>query len=207
MFLLAGSAIVLVLITAINLDFIDFDRKTESQANETQITQNSEKIIKKLSPTNTPTPTFAPTPTTVPTPTKTPTKAPTATPEKQQSNIPANTTDTSLTLMNQINNFRATKGLAPLSTDGYTCAFATLRAQEIVGSFSHSGFDDRISNNSLPYPSYSSVAENIAMNSDPNQVVQKWIESAGHNENMSKDVPYGCVGKSGNYYAFEAWKP
>ena len=109
--------------------------------------------------------------------------------------------------MNQINDFRSSKGLSPLSTDGYTCAFATLRAGEITGSFNHDGFTSRINSGSLPYPSYSNVAENIAMNSDQNAVVQGWIDSPGHNENMSKDVPYGCVGNSGNYFVFEAWRP
>lgn len=117
------------------------------------------------------------------------------------------TTDIGQLLMKQINDFRASKGLGPLSIDGNTCSFAVARAGEIIGNFNHDGFRSRIDSGSLPYPSYSSVAENIAMNPNPNDVVPSWINSPGHNENMRKDVPYGCVGKNGNYYVFEAWKP
>ena len=109
--------------------------------------------------------------------------------------------------MKQINDFRAGKGLSPLSTDGNTCGFAVTRASEIVVNFNHDGFENRISSHTLPYPSYHEVAENIAMNSDSNAVVPGWINSPGHNENMSRNVPFGCVGISGNYYVFEAWKP
>jgi uncharacterized protein YkwD len=140
-------------------------------------------------------------PSNVPIKTNTITSSPSNTPIPQVAN------DIGQNLLNQINSFRSSKGLPPLSTDGYTCGFAVLRANEIVNSFNHDGFKNRIDSKTLPYPSYSSVAENIAMNSDPNQVVPGWINSAGHNENMSKDVPHGCVGKSGDYYAFEAWKP
>ena len=110
-------------------------------------------------------------------------------------------------LLQQINSFRSGKGLAPLTANSETCFFANLRSQEIIPSFNHDGFRNRIESGSLPYPSYSSVAENIAMNSDPNQVVPGWINSPGHNENMSKDTPHGCVVGNGNYYVFEAWSP
>lgn len=110
-------------------------------------------------------------------------------------------------LLQQINSFRSGKGLAPLSANSETCFFTNIRVQEIQSAFNHDGFTNRINSKTLPYSSYSSVAENIAMNSDPNQVVPNWINSAGHNENMSKEVPYGCVVGSGNYYVFEAWAP
>lgn len=146
----------------------------------------------------------SPSPTHVITPTQTPTPEPT----------PAVTdilvypyNNLTKDLLQQINDFRSGKGLAPLTANSETCFFANLRSQEIISSFNHDGFRNRIDSNTLPYPSYSSVAENIAMNSDPNAVVPGWINSPGHNENMSKDVPYGCVVSNGNYYVFEAWKP
>lgn len=215
MFLLAGSAIALILITSINTGIFTINTELKSQANAIQITKNTDNFQSENSDSKVLTPTITkPSPTVEPTvtPTSKPTDIPTLTPEPatiEVSNV-SNTTNSSnigLNLMNQINEFRSGKGLAPLSTDGYTCAFATLRAQEISNSFNHDGFNQRINDKSLPYPSYSSIAENIAMNSDPNQVVQKWIESSGHNENMSKNVPYGCVGTNGNYYSFEAWAP
>lgn len=110
-------------------------------------------------------------------------------------------------LLQQVNNFRASKGLGPIQSDPYTCAFANTRAGEITSAFNHDGFSGRVNSKTLPYPSYSEIAENIAMNSDKNAVIQGWIDSPGHNENMRKDVPYGCVVGSGNFYVFEAWKP
>lgn len=218
MFILAGNAILIFLVISSGISGISESPKIGSES-LTQITQISPTITPTFTPTTSPmdshmlttSPAGSPTPTVSPTTVNenNPSQAPTQEEKKQEtSNIPNNTTgNTGLSLMSQINNFRAGKGLAPLSMDGYTCAFASLRAGEIVSAFNHDGFSGRIDGNSLPYPSYSNVAENIAMNSDPNAVVQGWIDSPGHNENMSKDVPYGCVGISGNYYVFEAWRP
>jgi len=157
-----------------------------------------------LSPIPSPTPTATPSPTITPTPTKTivsPTKAPV------ESAPVVSSGDTALELMKQINDFRAGKGLGSFSTDGYTCSFAVTRAKEIESDFSHSGFRNRIDGKSLPYPSFTGISENIAMNSDPNAVVQGWIDSPGHNENLSNSHAHACVGKSGNNYAFESWNP
>lgn len=110
-------------------------------------------------------------------------------------------------LLTQVNAFRSTKGLSPLVANSETCFFANMRVQEIQSSFNHDGFTNRISSKTLPYPSYSEVAENIAMNPNPNDVVNGWINSPGHNANMSKNVPYGCVVGANNYYVFEAWRP
>lgn len=161
------------------------------------------------------------------TPSPTPSKAPTPTPIKtdilvypsknetsnsptvnqSQTSVSVLSQETGLPLIDQINQFRASRGKSPVATSSETCSFATTRASEIANSFNHDGFRNRIDSKTLPYPSYSTVAENIAMNSDPNKVVPGWIESPGHAENMLKDVPYGCVGSSGKYYVYEAWKP
>lgn len=110
-------------------------------------------------------------------------------------------------LLQQINNFRGSKGLGTIQTDPYTCAFANTRAAEITSAFNHDGFSSRVNSKNLPYPSYSEIAENIAMSSNPADVVQAWIDSPGHNENMLKNTPFACIGNSGDYYAYEAWKP
>lgn len=115
--------------------------------------------------------------------------------------------ETTNDLLQQINSFRSSKGLAHLTANSQTCFFANLRSQEIINSFNHDGFRSRIDSKTLPYPSYSTVAENIAMNSDPNAVVPGWISSPGHNENLLKDVPFGCVVSNGEYFVFEAWRP
>lgn len=111
------------------------------------------------------------------------------------------------TIMTAINSYRQSKGLSPANTDHNTCAFARTRAAEIAGSFSHDGFTQRIQNKTLPYPTYSSVTENIAQTKDPNKVVSLWINSPGHEKNLTADTPYICVESSGSYYAMEGWKP
>mgnify|MGYP001616796683 CR=1 FL=1 len=121
--------------------------------------------------------------------------------------VPKISGNTNSGLLKQINDFRLSKGKSALSEEPTTCSFASLRAGEIVSNFTHDGFRNRVDSKTLPYPGYSSVAENIAYNGDSLQVVPGWISSSGHAENILRDVPYGCVGNSGIYYVFEAWKP
>ncbi len=144
------------------------------------------------------------------TPTLTPSPTPTLTPSPVQSRIPTLTQAYSgglRNLLDQVNTFRSSNGLSLVQSDLNTCNFAATRAQEISSSFDHSGFDNRISSHSLPYSSYHEITENIAMNSDQSQIVQMWIDSPEHNENMRKDTPYVCIQSSGSYYAYEGWRP
>ncbi len=110
-------------------------------------------------------------------------------------------------LLQKINEYRVSQGLDRVQTDPYTCNFANVRVEEISRSFNHDGFRQRIESNSLPYPSYSKITENIAMTSDYTQVVNMWIASPGHAENMRQDTPYVCVGQLGNYFTYEGWRP
>lgn len=194
--------------------------QSSGQENKSQIlikqpVEGSSIIVRKTILTPTPTPAATPTPTIIHTPigSAEPT-AKTATPRVEaqtqtqtQTQTTISNTSLSQQLLDQVNAFRASKGLSKVQTDGYTCAFATLRANEITSNFNHDGFNNRANSHTLPYPSYSSVTENIALNSDPTQVVPAWIASPGHNENMQKDTPNVCIANSGNYYAYEGWKP
>lgn len=112
-----------------------------------------------------------------------------------------------VTILDKINAYRATQGLSPASEESSVCNFASVRAGEIATEFNHSGFRSRIEGKALPYTSYSEVTENIAMTSNPDEVVTMWINSPTHAENMRKNTPYICVRSSGNYYAFEGWRP
>jgi uncharacterized protein YkwD len=109
--------------------------------------------------------------------------------------------------MAEINAYRVSRGLSEVKTDPYTCEFAKIRAKEISVSFNHNGFSQRIASGTLPYPGYSSIAENIAMNPDYKNVVDSWLDSSGHRANIEKDTPFVCVENEGNYYAYEGWKP
>lgn len=103
------------------------------------------------------------------------------------------------TIMDKVNDYRATQGLSPVVEDPNTCNYAQLRANELTTNFSHDGTQP-------PY-SYSVVTENIAMTSNPDEVVDMWINSPGHAENMRRDTPYVCVRNIGAYFAYEGWKP
>lgn len=206
MFFLTGWAIPILILASV------------TNINGDNLNPSSNKFIEILnpSPTNTPsptplppTPTLSPTPTSTPSATPKPTKIPvTKTPTLKENELaPRAMNDTALDLMKQINDFRSGKSLPAFTTDGYTCAFAVTRAAEIVDNFSHDGFRSRIDNKTLPYPSFTGISENIAMNSDPNAVVQGWIDSPGHNENLSKQHAHACVAKNGNYYVFLSWNP
>ncbi len=110
-------------------------------------------------------------------------------------------------MLDAVNRYRSSQGLAAVSEDGNTCAFANTRAGEVSGSFSHDGFQNRVNNHTLPYPSYHLVVENIAMNSNQDDVVNSWINSPTHAENLRANTQFACIGRSGDYYAYEAWQP
>ncbi len=170
----------------------------------------------QLTPTQIVTPTPSPTQTPTPTATLTPTPtrkvvppSPTATPSLTTIENTSATPDLSIQgfIMQRINEYRSSQSLPPVSTDSQTCSFAKTRVAEISSSFNHDGFRSRIESKTLPYPTYSEVTENIAMNSDYKKVVQNWIESPGHAENMRKDTPFVCVEMQGNYYVYLGWRP
>jgi uncharacterized protein YkwD len=155
--------------------------------------------LRRITPTPT-SPTLTKMPTPTPTKSVTPTQSPTNTPsslldDKQQY------------MLNAINAYRKQNNLYAVQPDKYTCDFAATRAKEIVSNFSHDGWIARANSHTLPYPSYSYVNENIAMTSNYQNVVTMWINSPGHAANMRADTPYVCVAYSGNYFAYEGWRP
>lgn len=152
-------------------------------------------------PTSTPTltPRLTPTPTII-TVSPTPTSVPfIVSPTLTQAHFVNNSI--SDYLLGKVNEYRKSLGLYEVKSDSNTCDFANKRVSEISTNFNHDGFKN------LPYPSYSKVTENIAMNSDYKEVVNQWIASLGHAENMRADTPFVCIENSGNYYVYEGWKP
>jgi uncharacterized protein YkwD len=102
-------------------------------------------------------------------------------------------------MMNQVNQYRKSKGLSVVSTSTESCNYAATRAKEISQGFNHDGFSNK--------SGYALVVENIAQNSDFKNVVPAWINSDPHRANMEKDTPFVCIAKYGNYYAYEGYKP
>lgn len=106
-------------------------------------------------------------------------------------------------LIAQINQFRASKGLYPVRTNASTCSFASVRASEIAGGFSHTGFYNRVNSRTLPYPRYRLVTENLAWAPGGQNPVDMWINSPSHAANMLKNTPFVCVAQNGDYFAYE----
>lgn len=110
-------------------------------------------------------------------------------------------------MMKVINEYRRSLGLSSVQTSQETCDFAKIRAKEISTDFNHDGFQNRINSHTIPYSGWSMITENIAMTSSYKNVVNMWINSPGHAENMRRNTPYVCVEAYGNYYAYEGMKP
>ncbi len=109
-------------------------------------------------------------------------------------------------MLDAINIYRSKNNLYAVKPSKETCDYAKVRAKEIITDFSHSGWEARVNNNTIPFD-YSMITENIAMTSDYTNVVRLWISSPGHAANMRSDTPYVCVAYSGNYYAYEGMRP
>ena len=159
---------------------------------------NSEKII-KLTPTPNRTliPTLAPTIALTPIPTPIPTLTPVYSPTP----APIKNTSVNDYILGKVNEYRRSQGLSEVKENSETCSFAAKRAQEASVNFNHDGFKN------YPYPKYSRVTENLAMNTNFADVVNEWINSPAHADIMRQDTPYVCIQNYGDYYAYEGWKP
>lgn len=184
-----------------------YNYKSEAQiAKKTTKTVFGESVsvstITFLTPVPTDTPTLTPKPTLANTPTPIP-----KTEIKEDEVIKNTNGEIENYLLDRVNEFRMSKGLSVAISNSETCSFAKLRAEEISKSFNHDGFTQRINSQTLPYPSYKVITENIAMNSDYKEVINNWINSSLHAKNMLDDTPYVCIWRNGDYYAYEGWKP
>lgn len=151
---------------------------------------------------------ITPTPTTKPaksTPTSTPNTEP-ETNKTTENNIRISALGNAAILTNRINSYRQEQGLSPFLANETVCNFALVRVQELKSNFSHEGFRQRIDNNTLPYPDYSHIAENIADTDTPERAFELWRNSPGHNENMLYPSTFGCIGNIGRLYTLEIWE-
>ena len=111
---------------------------------------------------------------------------------------------------NQVNQYRASRGLPPLSLDARISEQARAHSQNMaIGAvpFSHDGFSQRVQTIAKVIP-YSGAAENVAYNqgySDPaTQAVQGWLRSTGHRTNIEGQYSLTGIGiaknSQGEYY-------
>ncbi|MEG5034891.1 CAP domain-containing protein [Microcoleus sp. AT3-D2] len=117
-------------------------------------------------------------------------------------------TDLEKAVNQQINQYRASKKLPPLSIDPRISQVARIHSEDMAKgkvSFSHDGFDGRAKAITIPYKS---VAENLAYNfgyNDPvRNAVEGWIKSDGHRKNMEGQFNVTGIGVAknakGEYY-------
>ena len=117
-------------------------------------------------------------------------------------------TDLEKAVNQQINQYRSSKNLPPLSVDPRITQIARIHSENMANGkvrFSHDGFEGRAKAITIPYQS---VAENVAYNmgySDPvRKAVDGWIKSEGHRKNMEGQFNLTGIGiaknAKGEYY-------
>ena len=108
----------------------------------------------------------------------------------------------------QINQYRESKKLPPLSVDPRITQIARIHSENMANGkvrFSHDGFEGRAKAITIPYQS---VSENLAYNMgyiDPvRNAVEGWIKSDGHRKNMEGKFNLTGIGiaknAKGEYY-------
>lgn len=110
----------------------------------------------------------------------------------------------------QINQYRQSRNLAPLTLDPRISERARIHSQNMASGrvpFSHEGFEQRVRAIGRAIP-YRQAAENVAYNKgypDPGrQAVQGWIKSTGHRINIEGQYNLTGIGivknAKGEYY-------
>jgi uncharacterized protein YkwD len=133
-------------------------------------------------------------------------KRPKPAPANPTSNVAANQLEQEA--HDQINRYRASKGLSPLKWSDAIAQQARLHSSNMATgrtNFSHDGFSDRVQGSGL---TYRGAAENVAYNqgySKPvDEAVKGWIDSPGHRQNMEGNYDTAGIGiaqnAKGEYY-------
>jgi uncharacterized protein YkwD len=114
-------------------------------------------------------------------------------------------------ILQQINQYRQSRQLPPLTLDARISAQAKIHSQDMAKGkvpFSHQGFEQRVSVISRQIP-YRAAAENVAFNqgyANPvEQAVEGWIKSEGHRVNIEGQynlTGIGVVKNAKNEYYF-----
>jgi uncharacterized protein YkwD len=120
--------------------------------------------------------------TTSPTPTPTQTQTPTPTPTPTSGSTTSVWTSTELALLQKHNTERAARGLRTLSRTEALGKAADRRCQEIIKSFSHTGWTNALKAYGI---TYRVAGENIAAGQTTvDRVFTAWMNSTGHRANI-----------------------
>lgn len=167
------------------------------------VTKTSKSSVATSRPVETRMPIVAPSQTPIVVATRKPTEAPTrkpivmptpvtpagttARPSAKPVQNPGNEADYAEQVLALVNAARAEEGLSPLVLDPAICTAATVRAQEIIGTFSHTRPNGTSCFTVLDESgiSYMAAGENIAAGqSTPEAVMTAWMDSPGHRANI-----------------------
>jgi uncharacterized protein YkwD len=118
----------------------------------------------------------------------------------QATNVTVGTVEQSI--FDQINQYRASKGLSPFTRNSKIDSQAKIHSQNMASGktgFGHSGFSDRIKATGI---SYRGAAENVAYNQgykdSATQAVQGWLKSPGHRGNIEGKFNQTGIGVATN---------
>lgn len=113
-----------------------------------------------------------------------------------------NTSELEKSVFEQINSYRASKGLSRLTLNAKISRQARRHSQNMaIGKvpFSHNGFEKRVKSTSI---NFQSAAENVAFNQgydDPAaEAMRGWIKSPGHLKNLKGNYNLTGVGVATN---------
>lgn len=106
--------------------------------------------------------------------------------------------DMTTEIMQYVNNYRATKGLEPLSSDPAIVQDAIEHSKNMANKrvpFGHDGFNGRYKDLSNKLSPVMGCAENVACGDvDAEQVVTMWLNSDGHRKNIEGNYNLSGIG-------------
>lgn len=123
-------------------------------------------------------------------------QSPVEKPVEKPVEVPIGTSQFAKEVVELVNAERAAEGLSPLTIDPDLTAAAEIRAQEILGTFSHTRPNGSSCFTALDQvgASYRRAGENIALGqTTAKQVVEDWMNSPGHRENIMNSA-YSRIG-------------
>lgn len=110
---------------------------------------------------------------------------------------------TASTLLNEINTFRASHGLSPLSSTPSLCQVASQRANQASLDFSHQQFYDLLNQGAFNHLNFNLLGENLYQGpADDSAIVLSWSQSDPHLTNLMGDWTSGCGSKHNQTTAF-----
>jgi uncharacterized protein YkwD len=130
--------------------------------------------------------------------------------QKRIAQAPASLQTLEQAVLTQINQYRASRKLAPLTLNATISGQARAHSQAMANGqvpFSHNGFQQRVATIARTIP-YSRAAENVAYNQGYSdlvgQAVQGWLKSPGHLKNIEGSFDLTGIGiaknAKGEYY-------